>query len=110
MKQLCGKMKKSRVLLCMLIPALAYVIIFCYLPMSGIVLAFKDFKYTLGIFKSPWCGWSNFQYLFVSGKIWSLTRNTLLYNIAFIFLGLIFEVGFAILLSEINNVVFKKFG
>lgn len=45
------KMKKSRVLLCMLIPALAYVIIFCYLPMSGIVLAFKDFKYTLGIFK-----------------------------------------------------------
>lgn len=109
MKQLCGKMKKSRVLLCMLIPALAYVIIFCYLPMSGIVLAFKNFKYTLGLFKSPWCGWSNFQYLFVSGKIWSLTRNTLLYNIAFIFLGLIFEVGFAILLSEINNVVFKKF-
>lgn len=109
MKQFIGNVKKSRVLLVMLIPALAYVIIFCYLPMSGIVLAFKDFKYSLGIFKSPWNGLSNFQYLFVSGKIWSLTRNTLLYNIAFIFLGLIFEVGFAILLSEINNAVFKKF-
>lgn len=66
------KNEKSRVLLCMLIPALAYVIIFCYLPMSGIVLAFKDFKYTLGIFKSQWCGWSNFQYLFVSGKYGAL--------------------------------------
>lgn len=77
--------------------------------MGGITLAFKDFKYALGIFKSPWCGWDNFRYLFVTGKIWSLTRNTLLYNIAFIFLGLIFEVGFAILLSEINNKLFKKF-
>lgn len=73
MKQFLGDVKKSRVLLCMLIPALAYVIIFCYLPMSGIVLAFKNFKYSLGIFNSPWCGWDNFQYLFVSGKIWSLT-------------------------------------
>ena len=109
MKQFTGKLKKSRVLLCMLIPALLYVIIFCYIPMGGITLAFKDFKYALGIFKSPWCGWSNFRYLFVTGKIWSLTRNTLLYNIAFIFLGLIFEVGFAILLSEINNKLFKKF-
>lgn len=109
MKQFTGKLKKSRVLLCMLIPALLYVIIFCYIPMGGITLAFKDFKYALGIFKSPWCGWSNFRYLFVTGKIWSLTKNTLLYNIAFIFLGLIFEVGFAILLSEINNKFFKKF-
>lgn len=109
MRHFTGQMKKSRVLLCMLIPALLYVILFNYLPMTGIILAFKDFKYALGIFKSPWCGWDNFQYLFVTGKIWSLTRNTLLYNIAFIFLGLFFEVGFAILLSEINNKVFKKF-
>ena len=109
MKQFAGKLKKSRVLLCMLIPALLYVIIFSYIPMGGITLAFKDFKYALGIFKSPWCGWDNFRYLFVTGKIWSLTRNTLLYNIAFIFLGLIFEVGFAILLSEINNKLVKKF-
>ena len=101
-------LKRNRVLLCMLIPALLYVIIFCYIPMSGIVLAFKDFKYSLGIAKSPWCGWDNFQYLMVTGKLGSLTRNTLLYNIAFILLGLIFEVGFAILLSEINNRVFQK--
>ncbi len=108
MKKTWSKVKKNRVLLAMLIPALLYVIIFCYLPMSGITLAFKNFKYSLGIFKSPWCGWENFKYLMVTGKLWKLTRNTLLYNIAFIFLGLVFEVGFAILLSEINNKIFKK--
>ena len=108
MKQFTRQIKRSKVLLCMLIPALAYVILFCYIPMTGVSLAFKNFKYALGIFKSPWCGWDNFRYLFVTGKIWSLTRNTLLYNIAFIFLGLLFEVGFAILLSEINNKLFKK--
>ena len=108
MKQFTSQIKRSKVLLCMLIPALAYVILFCYIPMTGVSLAFKNFKYALGIFKSPWCGWDNFRYLFVTGKIWSLTRNTLLYNIAFIFLGLLFEVGFAILLSEINNKLFKK--
>lgn len=108
MKNTWSKLKKNRVLLIMLIPALLYVIIFCYLPMSGIILAFKDFKYSLGIFKSPWCGWENFKYLMVTGKLWKLTRNTLLYNIAFIFLGLICEVGFAILLSEISKKTFKK--
>lgn len=89
-------------------PGIGVCYLICYIPMTGVSLAFKNFKYALGIFKSPWCGWDNFRYLFVTGKIWSLTRNTLLYNIAFIFLGLLFEVGFAILLSEINNKLFKK--
>ena len=71
MKQFTSQIKRSKVLLCMLIPALAYVILFCYIPMTGVSLAFKNFKYALGIFKSPWCGWDNFRYLFVTGKIWS---------------------------------------
>ena len=77
MKQFTSQIKRSKVLLCMLIPALAYVILFCYIPMTGVSLAFKNFKYALGIFKIPWCGWDNFRYLFVTGKIWSLKRNTL---------------------------------
>lgn len=101
--------KRSRVLLLMLLPATVFVIIFSYIPMAGIVLAFKNFNYADGIFGSPWNGLENFRYLFVSNKIWTLTRNTLLYNIAFIFLGVIFEVGFAIILSEITGKVFKKF-
>lgn len=101
--------KRSRILLLMLLPATIFVIVFNYIPMAGIVLAFKNFNYADGIFGSPWNGLENFQYLFVSNKIWTLTRNTLLYNIAFIFLGVIFEVGFAIILSEISGKVFKKF-
>lgn len=100
---------KNKVLLLMLAPAILYVVVFSYIPMSGIILAFKDYKYAKGILGSPWCGLDNFQYLFVKNKIWSLTRNTLIYNIAFIFFGLIFEVGFAVILSEINGKVFKKF-
>lgn len=103
------QLKKNRVMLCMLIPATVFVIIFSYIPMGGIVLAFKNFSYAQGIFHSPWNGLDNFRYLFVSNKIWTLTRNTLLYNIAFIFLRVIFEVGFAIILSEITGKVFKKF-
>lgn len=72
------------------------------------MVAFKNYNYSGGILGSPWVGLENFKYLFVSGKIWELTRNTLLYNIAFIFLGIIFEVGFAIVLSEITGKVFKK--
>ena len=100
---------KNRTLLLMLLPAIAFVVLFSYLPMAGIVLAFKNYRYADGILRSPWVGIDNFKFLFVSSKIWSLTRNTLLYNIAFIFFGMIFEVGFAIILSELSNKIFKKF-
>lgn len=102
------KILKNKVLLLMLVPAVAYVVIFSYLPMGGIVLAFKNYKYADGILGSPWVGLDNFKFLFVSDKIWQLTRNTLLYNITFIIFGMIFEVGFAIILSELTNKVFKK--
>ena len=95
-------------MLLMLAPAIAYTVIFSYIPMTGIVLAFKKYNYQDGIYRSPWVGLKNFDYLIVSDKLWSLTRNTLLYNIAFIVLGIVFEVGFAVMLSEINNRIFKK--
>ena len=105
-----GKLiSKNKVLLIMLIPALVYVIVFSYIPMAGIVLAFKNYRYADGIFGSPWVGLDNFKFLFISNKVWQLTRNTLLYNIFFIIFGMIFEVGFAIILSELNNKFFKKF-
>lgn len=102
------KVKKNKTLLIMLIPATVLVLIFSYIPMGGIVLAFKKYNYNDGIFGSPWSGWDNFKYLIVSNKLWSLSRNTLLYNLAFIIFGVIFEVGFAIILSEITKKTFKK--
>jgi putative aldouronate transport system permease protein len=108
MNRLKINIKKNRTLLLMLVPSIIFVVIFSYIPMAGIVVAFKNYNYYDGFLNSPWVGFDNFHYLFVTGKIWELTRNTLLYNMAFIFFGIIFEVGFAIILSEITGKVFKK--
>lgn len=107
-KSTMNQIGKNKVLLLMLLPAVLMTIIFSYIPMAGIVLAFKNYTYAKGIFNSPWVGFDNFNYLFISGKIWTLTRNTLLYNLVFIILGVTCEVGFAIILSEISNKTFKK--
>lgn len=100
--------KKHWMLLLMLLPATLYVIIFSYIPMTGIVLAFKNYQYAGGIYNSPWNGLANFKALLISGKLGMVTRNTLLYNIAFIALGVVFEMGGAILLNEIVSRKFKK--
>ncbi|MBP5304818.1 MAG: sugar ABC transporter permease [Lachnospiraceae bacterium] len=99
---------KFRYLLLMLIPAVVYVILFAYLPMTGIIVAFKKYNYNQGIYKSPWVGLNNFKFLFISKKLWPLTRNTLGYNLAFIVFGMFFQVSFAIILNEIRCKVFKK--
>lgn len=97
-----------KILLAMLLPALTYVVIFSYIPMTGIVLAFKKYNYIDGIYGSPWVGFDNFKFLIVSNKLWPLTRNTLLYNVVFIALGMLMAVGFAIMINELSSKVFKK--
>ncbi|MDR3121136.1 MAG: ABC transporter permease subunit [Clostridiales bacterium] len=99
---------RNRTLLLMVLFPLAYIIIFSYIPMGGVVLAFKDYKYRLGMFGSPWVGLKNFSYFFISGAAGRVVRNTLLYNLAFISIGMIVEVFFAIILSEIKGKFFKK--
>ncbi len=100
--------KRHWMLLAMLAPAVLYVVVFSYIPMSGIILAFKRYQYNGGIYFSPWCGLDNFKALLIAGKLGQVTRNTLLYNIAFIALGVVFEMGSAILLNELRNRYFKK--
>lgn len=101
-------LKRNWMLLAMLAPAVIYVLVFSYVPMTGIVLAFKKYQYAGGIYFSPWNGLENFKALLVAGKLGMVTRNTLLYNIAFIALGVVFEMGSAILLNEIGGKWFKK--
>jgi len=108
MKEFFRKVARFRILLLMLLPAVLYVIVFSYLPMTGILVAFKKFNFQKGIFGSPWCGLNNFRFLFISKKLWPLLRNTMLYNIAFIITGVIFEVGFAIIIDELRAKWFKK--
>lgn len=93
----------------MLIPGTIYLIINNYLPMAGLILAFKKINYSVGIFKSPWTGFSNFTYLFRTNDAFLFFRNTILYNLAFIFLGNLMGIFTAIALDSIHKKFFKRF-
>lgn len=99
---------KNRALFLMILPAAVIVLVFSYLPMAGLVLAFKDYRFNLGIFGSKWNGFENFRFLFSSGTGWLITKNTIFYNL----LNLITSQGLAILiaiiLSEIKVIPYKK--
>ena len=76
--RLIDDFKKNWILYLMILPVLMYFIVFAYAPMSGVILAFKDFKVKLGIFGSPWVGFKNFTYLFKTNAAFQITRNTIL--------------------------------
>lgn len=99
---------KSRVLILMSLPAVIYFFLFSYMPLPGIYVAFVKYNYSAGIFKSKFVGLKNFEFLASSGKLLDLTKNTILYNLAFIILGNLLAIGLAILLNEIRNKWFKK--
>lgn len=107
-KTLLKKIKDNRVLIFMCLPAIVFFFIFCYCPMPGAYIAFTDFNYNSGIFGSRFVGFDNFKFLIQSGSLWKLTRNTILYNLAFIILGNILQIFVAILLNEVKNKMFKK--
>jgi putative aldouronate transport system permease protein len=109
-RKLRGSWKKTAILLSMVAPGTIWLILLRYLPMFGVVLAFKNFIIyykapTLinNIIHSPWLGLKNFEYLYKSTQTWLMVRNTLGYNIVFIIVGIIIPVAFAIILSEITR-------
>lgn len=108
-KDLLKRIYKSRYLYIMLLPTIAFYIIFHYLPMYGIIIAFKDFKASRGILGSPWVGFKHFEQFFSSYYFFRLIRNTFLLN----FYGLIFgfpaPIILAILLNELRSEKFKRF-
>lgn len=99
---------RYRTLLLMLLPSMLLVLVFSYVPIGGLVMAFKRFNYADGIFGSPWVGLDNFKFFFESGKALLVTRNTALYNLAFITINTVLEIGFAIILSEMAGKQLKK--
>lgn len=92
----------------MLIPGAVYLIINNYLPMAGLLIAFKKINYSLGIFKSPWVGLNNFKYLFSNNDALIAIRNTILYNLGFILLGNLLAIVVAIALDSAKNKYFKQ--
>lgn len=103
-----NRMWRNRTLLIMCLPAIIFFAVFAYLPMPGLYLAFVNFDYSLGIFKSAFVGFDNFRFLVMTGDLWKLTFNTIAYNIAFIILGNILQIAVAIMLNELRNKWFKK--
>jgi len=102
------ELRKNKIKFIMLLPAVAFFVIFSYIPMAGIGVAFRNFRFDLGIFRSPWVGFANFRFFFGSGRAFRLTMMTVGYNLAFIFTGILFAVLLAVILSELKNKLFKK--
>ena len=86
-----------------MIPGLVYLFINNYMPLPGLVVAFKQYNAGKGIYKSPWVGFKNFQYLFATNDALLITRNTILYNVAFIAINLVCAIAVAIILSELTG-------
>ena len=107
-----SKAKKTLMLLTMVAPGAIWLLLLRYLPMGGIILAFKNYKiypkdptFLNNLIHSKWVSLDNFKFLFTTGDSWVMIRNTLAYNIVFIILGVIIPVAFAVMMSELS----KKF-
>ena len=107
-KSLKRRLKRYFPLYIMMIPGFVYFFINNYMPMPGLLMAFKKFKFTKGIWGSPWTGIKNFTFLISSRDLSLLVRNTVLYNLAFMVLGTILAVTVAIMLNEIRNKKLQK--
>lgn len=106
--------KRNRFVQClpfylMALPGVIYLICNNFMPLYGMLLAFKKLDVRKGLLGSPWAGFDNFKFLFSSSTAFTIIRNTICYNVAFIILGTIIAVALAILLNEIKSKGFSKF-
>ena len=97
------RFKRGLPLYLMFLPGALYLVLNNYIPMAGLIIAFKNINWTKGILGSDWAGLSNFEYLFRTKDALNITRNTLLYNLVFIVLGTVLAIAVAILLNEITG-------
>ena len=102
------KLKRFIPFYIMMIPGLTYLFINNYIPLTGLQLAFKKFKYNEGIFNSPWVGMKNFSFLFKTNDAWVLFRNTLGYNLLFLVINTVLAIAVAILLNEVRSAFVRK--
>ena len=107
-KEFGQELYRKRILWLMILPTIIFFIIFAYIPMPGAYVAFVDYHIGKGIFGSNFVGLKNFEFLAKTGELWRITKNTFLYNVAFIVIGNVVQVILAIMISEIKNKWFKK--
>ncbi|WP_051198097.1 MULTISPECIES: ABC transporter permease [unclassified Butyrivibrio] len=102
-------LKRSIPIYIMALPGLIYMFINNYMPMPGIILAFKNYKAKNGIYGSKWAGLKNFKYLFSTQDAFIITRNTICYNLVFIIVNTVFAILIAIILSELTHKIKKVY-
>lgn len=101
--------RQNRALLALSLPGMISLLLFAYLPMFGVFIAFKDINYAKGLLGSDWVGLKNFQFFFRSQDAWRITRNTLLYNISFIVVGIALAVFLSMVMYELRARYIKVF-
>jgi putative aldouronate transport system permease protein len=101
--------RKNWPLFLLMLPGLLHIIMIQYMPMFGMIIAFKKYRFNEGIFGSQWVGFQNFNFLFATGTAWNITFNTVFMNFLFIVTGTIVALTLAILLNEIYTSYFTQF-
>lgn len=101
-------LKRNKYIYLMLLPVLVYYIVFCYLPMFGVVIAFKNYNVTSGVLGSKWVGLKWFKKFITDYSFFRVLRNTLLISVENIAFGFPMPIIFALLINEIKNNAFKK--
>ena len=102
------EVSKYKQLYTLMIPGMLLILIFAYIPMMGIVIAFKDYTFVGGIFGSEWVGLKHFRKIFSDPYFYTVLRNTLVISLYKLFFNFVTPVAFAILLNEIKNRRYKK--
>lgn len=100
--------KGGWMLLLLALPGIVWFALFCYLPLAGLVVAFKSFNVSQGIFGSPWSGFQNFKYFLSSGSAWTITFNTVFLNVLFLAGSLFAGLMLALMINEIRWTAFKR--
>ena len=107
-RKLLAKIWNYRWLYLMLVPIVAYYVIFKYIPMYGVTIAFKDYNVFKGVLASPWCGLKVFNKLFANKNFWLAVRNTLILNFATLLVSFPLTIIVSLMLNEVRSAVFKR--
>ena len=107
-RKLGGRLLRSKYLIMMIIPAIIFYIVFCYVPMYGVLMAFQKFNPKVGIFGSQFVGFDNFVKVFDDAKFWLSFRNTLIIGSVKIVISFLGAVTIALLLNELRMIKAKK--
>jgi len=109
LKKIYKTLKRDGELILLALPAMIVIFVINYIPLYGLILPFKNYKFNLGFFKSPWAGFDNFKFLFNSDVLYIITRNTILYNMVFIFFGGFVSIVLALMLFELSKRLVKLY-